>query len=120
MYRIRSRAWSAFIAASIAASLTLSANESRAQDSASAAPIKLSYQSAFSTYRPLGDLTVGSWRDANDNVTRIGGWREYLKEVQRSSPPTPSQSAAPQANPSSTAAPPAKPVTPDPHAGHRR
>ena len=34
--------------------------------------------------RPLGvsaEVPVGDWRAANDTVTRIGGWRTYLRQA---------------------------------------
>ena len=40
------------------------------------------YRSPFADYRALGEETVGNWRRANDEVGRIGGWREYAREVQ--------------------------------------
>lgn len=40
------------------------------------------YRSPFAGYRPLGDDAVGNWRAANDEVGRIGGWREYAREAQ--------------------------------------
>ena len=40
------------------------------------------YRSPFAGYRPLGDEALGNWRAANDEVGRIGGWREYAREVQ--------------------------------------
>ena len=42
----------------------------------------LSFRSALHGYQKFTDEKVGSWRDANDNVGRIGGWREYAKEAQ--------------------------------------
>ena len=49
------------------------------------------YRSAFAGYRPLGEEKVGDWRAANDEVGRIGGWREYLREAQSAEgkPPAP-------------------------------
>jgi hypothetical protein len=44
------------------------------------------YRSPFADYRPLGDEAVGNWRAANDEVGRIGGWREYAREAQESAP----------------------------------
>ena len=35
----------------------------------------------------MTDETVGSWREANDNVGRIGGWRTYLREAQQPDAP---------------------------------
>ena len=42
------------------------------------------YRSSFAGYRPLGEESVGDWRAANDEVRRIGGWREYARERHRS------------------------------------
>lgn len=38
------------------------------------------YTSPFGAYRPLGDVRIDKWRDTNDTVGRIGGWKEYFKE----------------------------------------
>ena len=48
---------------------------------ASAAVPQLTYESSFRNYRPLGNDTVGGWKEANDNVGRIGGWRVYAREA---------------------------------------
>lgn len=39
------------------------------------------YESAFENYRPYMDVDVRSWRDANDDVRRIGGWQAYAREA---------------------------------------
>jgi hypothetical protein len=44
------------------------------------------YRSAWSGYRPFADEKVISWKDANDEVRRIGGWRAYLRESQSGQP----------------------------------
>lgn len=75
-------------------------------------PVSLQFRSVFDGYQSFRDEKVGSWRDANDTVNRVGGWREYLKEAQRAEP-TPSRT--PSAVPGATPAPSSKP---DPHAGH--
>ena len=54
----------------------------------------LSYQSSFSQYRRLDDGKLISWRDANDTVTRIGGWRVYAREAQQPDPATAASPAA--------------------------
>jgi len=57
----------------------------------------------LSRYTPMTDQKLGSWRDANDTVARIGGWRSYLKESQTpdaevpATPPVPAAPAAPAA-----------------------
>lgn len=39
------------------------------------------YQSPLKRFRTLADEQPKSWKDANDNVERIGGWRAYAKEA---------------------------------------
>lgn len=39
------------------------------------------YHSAFEGFRPFADQPVGSWRDANATVGRVGGWRAYAREA---------------------------------------
>ncbi len=73
------------------------------------------HQSAFTGYRRFGDEKPIPWREANDTVTRIGGWRFYAREAQQPDP-------APAAKPLPVPVPPlaAEPVRPTPpgHDGH--
>ena len=46
----------------------------------------LIYESSFTHYRRLNDEKLVSWRDANDTVARIGGWRVYAREAQQPNP----------------------------------
>lgn len=58
--------------------------QTTAVDSGSARPVlptALPYHSAIAGYQPYADQPVQSWREANDRVGRIGGWRAYAKEV---------------------------------------
>ena len=66
-----------------------------------------SYESSFSTYRRLGEDPPVSWREANDTVTRIGGWRAYAREAQQPAPASASQPAdvVPEAAPDGTLKP---------------
>ena len=41
------------------------------------------YRSPFYDYRSFGDSVRTPWRQANDEVARIGGWRTYLREAQQ-------------------------------------
>ena len=75
---------------------------------AAATPLK--FESTMLRYKPMTDQKLGSWRDANDTVTRIGGWRTYLKEAQTPDARTTTPAAAPAA--------PAMPAVANPHAGH--
>ncbi|MCR5882294.1 hypothetical protein LRS03_05240 [Rhizobacter sp. J219] len=82
------------------------------------------YVSAFDGYRRFGDQKVQPWREANDNVGRIGGWQAYAREAasddaapmpQAPAASTPGQAPAPARSPA-----PANPAsTPhDAHKGH--
>lgn len=67
------------------------------------------YRSVFSNYRPLGDETVG-WKEANDEVARIGGWRAYARQA--------NAPQAPASAPAAEAAGGSKPAAPARHGGH--
>jgi hypothetical protein len=70
-----------------------SADPTRAQ-----APVPaLAYRSALQNYRPWREQAPGDWRALNDEVTRIGGWRSYLREVHQA-PATPAD-ATPKPTP---------------------
>ena len=69
--------------------------------------LPLAFDSTLSRYKPMTDQKLGSWREANDTVTKVGGWRSYLKESQ-----------APDATTTPPQVAPAAPVVPNPHAGH--
>ena len=75
----------------------------------------LRYESSFAQYRRLSDEKLISWRDANDTVARIGGWRVYAREAQQ---PDPAPAAKPAA--AAPAAPPNQTTKPMPagHGGH--
>jgi hypothetical protein len=67
----------------------------------------LKYESAFGPRRTADDKPL-SWREANDNVARIGGWRVYAREAQQPGP-----AAVAPALPASAGA-----IEPMPHHGH--
>ena len=76
----------------------------------------LTYQSSFSQYRRLDDGKPISWREANDTVARIGGWRVYAREAQQPDPtPAPKPAGPPPAAVSTETA---KPM-PAGHGGHK-
>ena len=49
----------------------------------------LIYESSLATHRRLADEKPVSWREANDTVTRIGGWRVYARETRLPNPRRP-------------------------------
>lgn len=52
------------------------------------------HRSALGAYRPAHEVAVGSWKEANDLVTRIGGWRVYLREATQPEPAAPALPAS--------------------------
>jgi len=72
------------------------------------------HSSVLSSYRRLGDDKRIDWKEANEAVTRIGGWRAYAREAQQHEPaPTaPASRTAPAPAPASGAMP--------AHGGHKR
>jgi hypothetical protein len=39
------------------------------------------WRSAFESYQPFSDEKTMSWRQANDTVQGVGGWRAYAREA---------------------------------------
>ena len=68
------------------------------------------YESAFAQFRSIGDAKPVAWREANDAVARIGGWRVYAREAQQPDPAAGAKQAATSQAPASTAAPAAMPM----------
>lgn len=62
------------------------------QDAKASVP-RVIYKSSFTSYRVLSDGKLMSWKETNDNVGRIGGWRAYAKEAQQPEPPGADKSA---------------------------
>ena len=53
------------------------------------------YSSSLSRYRPAGEIRLGSWQEANETVTRIGGWRAYAREAGQPEPAAPRDASRP-------------------------
>lgn len=49
--------------------------------------------SSLAGYRRLAEQPVGSWREANETVNRIGGWRAYAREASQPAAAAPAASA---------------------------
>jgi hypothetical protein len=77
------------------------------------------HTSSLASYRRLGDDPRTPWREANETVNRIGGWRTYLRQAQQ---PDPAASAPAASAPAgrSTPAPAAGPApSHGAHGGHK-
>ncbi len=44
------------------------------------------FRSALEGYQPYTDEKIDPWKEANDKVGRIGGWREYAKQAAQAAP----------------------------------
>jgi len=44
------------------------------------------HTSSFAAYRRHAEAEPIGWREANDTVARIGGWRAYAREAAAASP----------------------------------
>jgi hypothetical protein len=49
-------------------------------------PSHLGYRSPLADYRKFVEQPVESWREANEQVGRVGGWRAYASEAQELTP----------------------------------
>lgn len=75
------------------------------------------YRSVLSGFRGARDTPLENWKEANDKVARIGGWRVYTREAQEPEPPPPARpSVVPAA---SSASAPAREATPPAPGGAR-
>ena len=73
----------------------------------------LVYNSVLQGYRPNVEAEVGAWKEINDNVGRIGGWRIYAKEARQ-----PDAAASGVGAASTPAGSESKPMSAG-HAGHK-
>jgi hypothetical protein len=55
------------------------------------------YRSPLAGYRPGNMPELQPWRDVNDTVSRIGGWRVYLRDGQPAADARPAATAVPTA-----------------------
>jgi hypothetical protein len=65
-------------------------------DAAAPAPA-LSYQSPLEHYQGWREQPIASWREANELVGRIGGWRTYAQEPYSEPPAAEPKAAQPKA-----------------------
>lgn len=72
----------AALAATAAPSPAPAAPPERRDPTVADAPVPaLQHRSALQRYRRHAEQPLADWRAANDEVTRIGGWRTYLREA---------------------------------------
>ncbi len=71
---------------SLQAQSTISTRHSDPNDPSVAVPMT-KYRSAFDGYRNMRDEPILPWKESNDLVDRIGGWRVYAREAAQGSAP---------------------------------
>ncbi len=117
MHRCFLLAWTFFISAAAPIAWAQRASDGASadpQDTNASVPRAI-YRSSLSDYRTLSEETPGSWKEINDTVGRIGGWRAYAKEAQE---PEPAGNLMPLGTDKSVPADGAKPVQGRP-SGHK-
>ena len=55
--------------------------------------VELGYQSSFQNYQRYSASSVQPWKQSNDTVKDIGGWRAYAKEIAQDTDAKPSTPA---------------------------
>lgn len=95
MVHFRSARWAAL--------LTLAAlgAAAQAQPVAATPPAPAPYRSDLKGYIPFDEQKLLAWKEANDTVGRVGGWKAYAREAQGAGTD-----------------PAGAPAAADPHAGH--
>ena len=86
-----------------------------------AAVLALTYASSLKLDQRVASVGPTSWREANDTVTRIGGWRVYAREASQPAPeskPTPAAAEPQPLAPTAPAVLPAPAARPHAHGGH--
>ena len=122
---LQRRPWPAHLfATAVLALLAQGTNAARPDplDPQAAVP-RLTHESAFKQYRGQRDEKLRAWKEANDEVGRIGGWRAYAREAQQADAPASQPPAASSAPARGASSPPAKPAPQAPQsplgAGHQ-
>lgn len=73
------------------------------------------YHSIFTQYQLFIEQQVLPWKDSNDTVGKIGGWRFYAREA--SQPDEVEKATLPKSAPQ-TKTPDGQPIDVSPHSGH--
>ncbi len=84
---------------------------------AKAAVPAVTYRSGLAAHRRLGEAEPVPWREANDRVGRIGGWRAYAREA-NAPEPAGQTTPAPKSAAEAASMPMSKPM-PGSHGGHK-
>lgn len=92
--------WLAILPALVALNVPAqTATAPAAPSDAQAQAVQSPYRSALEGYQPFSDEELLPWKQANDTVGKIGGWRAYAKEAAEGQAPdgkTPATGIAPK------------------------
>lgn len=77
--RARIATLAALLVAGFAAQAQVRPAANPADAKASVPPV--AHSSPFAGYRPHGEAKPAPWREVNDEVGRIGGWKAYAREA---------------------------------------
>ena len=90
-------------AAALAQTAAQTVNPAAPADAKTGTATPPAFRSAFEGYQPYTDEKMLDWKQANDQVGQIGGWREYAKEASRAdAPDSPSPGSVLPAQPPNT------------------
>lgn len=64
-----------------ALSPALAQSETQKVTATAAKPAAIEYRSELENYQRYSESTIKPWRQANDTVKDIGGWRAYAREM---------------------------------------
>lgn len=111
MFLLIASSATAALAMSIGASAQTVSRPDPANPKLEVPPVR--YESAFAGYRPFRDGPVASWRESNELVEKLGGWKAFASDKVPDIPGSPGSGK----EPASIA--PSKAPGPAGHAGHK-
>lgn len=88
MHSISAKSWLAAVPL-LAASTLFAQAAAPARPSTAPAPqgsAPAAFRSAMDGYRPFSDEKQTPWKEANETVRQVGGWRAYAKEAAAAAP----------------------------------
>jgi hypothetical protein len=71
------------LSSSLAAAQPVSNDGTAVQNAAESSPLQLQYFSVFTRYQSFREQPLRSWKETNDTVGKIGGWRFYTRDAQQ-------------------------------------
>jgi hypothetical protein len=71
------------LSSSLAVAQPVSNHGTAVKNPAEPSPFQLLYFSVFTRYQPFREQPLSSWKETNDTVGKIGGWRFYARDAQQ-------------------------------------